>query len=329
MTGEDALHALRRLLAAYPRDDELDGIVREAMAGARDDVVAVLRRLARDAMLERVADRLGGATSPRSEPGTASADRPEDQRRAPTSDAPARSEGRESPAVYLHGVVRADHPLDGEIPGIIDGTRVRLLATGPLAAAVSDARVSELEPGDDAALLEARLRAHDATLRALLAGGAVLPVGFGVVLKDDDRVRQLLTGNRDTLTAALDRVGAAAEWGVAIRRKEASATPPEISAGRQWLARHRQREVDVDDLIAMVHERLSDVAREADPPRPKEEADASHVAAASYLVAEDVRDEFLAEYDALVEQLDAAGLILDLSGPWPPYSFVPGLQDTA
>jgi hypothetical protein len=97
---------------------------------------------------------------------------------------------------YVYGVVPAT-TVPPSAPGIGGGVVAAIVSEGT-AAIVSDVPAGELEVG------RAALMSHAQVLEDALRSGAVLPMRFGVVLPDEDSVRQqLLERHHDALLAQL------------------------------------------------------------------------------------------------------------------------------
>src|SRR5438045_7617551 len=117
---------------------------------------------------------------------------------------------------YVYGIIpaRAAYRLDDERLSGLDGNPVRPIVEDDLAAAASD--VSEAEYGSeglnehvrDLEWLTPRAAAHQAVnARLLEIADVVLPLSFGAMYRDDDRVREMLRENagvRIKRLAALD-----------------------------------------------------------------------------------------------------------------------------
>ena len=99
--------------------------------------------------------------------------------------------------LYVYGVVRAGQPSP-DVTGVgSPAGDVRLVESGPLAAAVS-------ELPDDIALQDEDARAHLRVLIRLLDDGPVIPLRMGTVAPDDDVVRaEVLDAVRDEMAARL------------------------------------------------------------------------------------------------------------------------------
>lgn len=126
---------------------------------------------------------------------------------------------------YVYGVVRAGHP-----PAALQGVGrppvdVRLIESGPLAAAVSDVDDDFLVEDNDA-------RAHVHVLIDLLGGGPVIPVRLGTVAPDDDSVRvEVLDAARPELVECIDALDGKVELHVDVDDNEAEAIAAVAGAG--------------------------------------------------------------------------------------------------
>jgi hypothetical protein len=98
---------------------------------------------------------------------------------------------------YVYGIVRAGAQLD-KLTGADELPDVRLIESGDIAALVS--------AGPERAAREVVLN-HGRVLEAALDGSPVVPLQFGMVLTDDDAVRnEILEGHHDELAELLDRL---------------------------------------------------------------------------------------------------------------------------
>ncbi|MFF0813753.1 GvpL/GvpF family gas vesicle protein [Rhodococcus sp. NPDC003318] len=189
---------------------------------------------------------------------------------------------------------------------------------------------------EDLDWLEVVARAHDAVVAAVAHGTATIPLRLATVCSDDNRVLTLLEQHRAEFDAALRRVAGRAEWGV-----RAYADPDRQSAeddesgaaggpGARYLARRRHaltaREAfaqavagDADEVHTVLM-RVAAAARRQPPTSPVLTGTREWMPLnGTYLVDE----ERTAEFTDAVTDSDRAHdrLRLELSGPWPPYSF--------
>ena len=155
-------------------------------------------------------------------------------------------------------------------------------------------------------------RAHHRVIERAAAGGPVLPLRLATLHPDDSTVRALLDRRRGEFTELLDKFRNRVEWGVQIY-----ARPGELGAvaGAEAAA----------DLIDVA---LSDVAVSArrQPAEDPQFADRGEWMAlnAAYLLDADRAAGFTAVLHGLTAR--QAAMRAELNGPWPPYSFVDGLE---
>lgn len=194
-------------------------------------------------------------------------------------------------AVYAYTITRW--------PTSVPGPPVRIVAHRTIALVVADVNPAEfVEP----AMLTLVRRHHDIVLESF-EHGAVLPLRFGTMFTDDDAARRLLGDCHDEAAAALAALDGHREWGVRVRR--ADAAPAEGLSGTDYLAlRRRQRDGD------RVHHRLARHAARSTVRRQGGETRLDAV----YLVPRSAEEAFLAE----VGRIDGP---VEITGPWPPYSF--------
>jgi hypothetical protein len=216
-----------------------------------------------------------------------------------------------------------------------------LLTHTGLGLVVSEIRLAELddltadEP-EEGGRLATMARQHDAVIRSVAEQAPVLPLRFGTVLADVAGVRTLLTERHDSALALLDRIDGSSEWGVKVLVDPARATAApaptrsdtdaDTTSGTEYLARRRAALAEVDDrrrrddeALDAVHAALAvhsvdSLRRRA--PVPELPLDVA------YLVPDGRATEFTAEAAALTGTLAEQGLQLQLTGPWPPYTFV-------
>jgi hypothetical protein len=243
---------------------------------------------------------------------------------------------------YVYGVIDA-----GDRRQTVDG--VRFVERPPLAAAVAEVDLEEFDDLEtklnDRAWLERKALEHEQVLRRLVRNGTVVPLRFGTIYDDLDDVGRMLEERANELLADLERVRGRVELGVKgfverprleeVLARERAATPA-ASPGRAYLER-RQVERDVATEVSAVvaeaarstHERLlvRSVAGSVSRPHSRELSGRTEemFLNAAYLVpAGD--DALRGEVDALGRAYATLGLSFEVTGPWPPYSFV-GRED--
>ncbi len=251
-------------------------------------------------------------------------------------------------AYWVYCVVRSEWAaeLAAGIDGIEAGSSVEALVEGHLAALLS--RVPLAEYGDDElrrhlediAWLERRARAHEAVQQHAMRQGPLVPLRMCTIYRVLDRVRHVLRDQGERFTENLAAVWDCSEWGVKVfldlrcipepspaQPEAASATGADYLAGRQ---RERDRVSESHESSIQcaedVHQAVSALARQARAnPVQRAEAhgrDAEMVLNEAYLLEDHRIEELQSTVRELFERWAPHGLLVELTGPWPPYNFV-------
>ena len=215
--------------------------------------------------------------------------------------------------LYAYAITR-DRPVDLAGPWLIGHRGLALVV-----AEVELERFTGLdleEPTEDSPLA-VLARYHDAVVRAVFRHEPVLPLRFGTVLDGVDAAVRLLDARHDEALARLQRVEGRREWGVRVRAAEREPVDLDAVSGTAYLAQRRQRLAAADAVrrgAENVHQALDRLAAES---TCRNLAGGSLLDGA-YLVDVDREEDFHAEARRLTAEL---GLSLEITGPWPPYSF--------
>lgn len=248
--------------------------------------------------------------------------------------------------IWAYAVLRAQQAED-RIAGLrgVAGEPVRAVFAADLAAAVGTVGLDEF--GDlalrrnleDLDWLSDKARAHDAVVSGIARFGPVIPVRMATVYFDDDRVRQVLTNRHDAFDAVLHRVSGRAELGVkgyadpkgiAVQENQSADSGSGRRSGTAYLARRRRElasEEEGDRFAAGEADRIHrTLLRCAVDGKRKPALDKSlsnragwTVLNGTYLVDEGLVDLFMETVTAL--EKTTARITLEVTGPWPPYSF--------
>ncbi len=236
-------------------------------------------------------------------------------------------------AKYVYGVVDAAARVPSR--GGIDDAPLALVGSGPVAALVSDVP-GELRMGRDA------MTAHARVLEETHALGTVLPMRFGVVMRDGEAVRSdLLDVHCEELTRQLAEFAGKVELKLRAMYEEETLMREVVRDDRDvadlraglrgrsedatYYARirlgeliakaiERKRAVDAEQILAS----LSPLALAVDVAEPSHERVAL---GASFLVQEAALEQFDGAVDRIGEK-QAGRMRLRYTGPLPPHSFV-------
>jgi hypothetical protein len=241
---------------------------------------------------------------------------------------------------YVYGVLPGgQHPPDlAQGP---DGADVQLVEAHGLAAAVSELpadRYGEEEfraHAEDPIWLQELASAHHRVLASIALHGDVVPLRMPTLCRSRQSVLELLDTRGDALRQALAWVSGRVEWGVKLyaERRPAEEQKVEAASGRDYLgqrmAQGRVRDEDRlrrGDVVRGCHEALSSAAVDAAVNAPQDPALSGRrepmVLNGAYLVARERESDFLSMLDAQAAgPCRQAGILTEITGPWPPYNF--------
>jgi hypothetical protein len=238
----------------------------------------------------------------------------------------------------------------------VAGAAVRAAPAAGLTAVVSDVDLAEFGADalrrnlEDLDWLERTARAHHDVIDGLSRTLPVLPMRLATVYSGPAAMAEALAARHGELRDALARVRGRVEWGVkayapapADKTGDKPADEPALAApagngpgggaGLAYLRRRREQltarqdsRQDAVDSARAVHAALAGHAVQArlhPPQSPRLSGDrAPMLLNASYLLAEDAGAAFTSAVSAVAGA--HPGLRLEVTGPWPPYSFTGG-----
>jgi hypothetical protein len=245
---------------------------------------------------------------------------------------------------YVYALVRAEKRprLRGTPAAMPGGEPVRTLVAADdlwlLVSSVPAASYGEsaLEAGmQDLDWVGTRAQAHEAVVEQFLTCRAVLPMQLFTLFTSDARAVQHVLRQRARIDRILERIERHVEWGLRLTWDEQAARPRHALAaprsGVDYLARKR-------DLLDLGHNQWATARTAADHlyqslgvkaaaacrhTRTEEAAPQSRVLLdAAFLVRTDHSSAFRALLRRQARVLGDAGVVVSLTGPWPPYNFV-------
>jgi gas vesicle protein GvpL/GvpF len=253
---------------------------------------------------------------------------------------------------YVYCVLGADSDLaPAGVRGVDPQHPLRAVGHAGLAAVTSSVPLAEFGAEalkrnlNDMQWLERTARAHQTVLDRVRAAGTPVPLRLCTVFGDDAGVRAMLDRERDALARALARLAGREEWGVKLigdpralrgagRERADTAAPADAQgSGHAYLARLRHKRVAREQAQGIVREAVRSVhlglrahaaaARVLKAPSRELSGETGElVLNGAYLVDSDRAAEFRALAAELGEGHRVRGLRLEVTGPWPPYSFV-------
>jgi hypothetical protein len=265
---------------------------------------------------------------------------------APPAETPGRAAARTGTLLWAYCVTRASDPapaglagLGGEVERVEDDGLAALVSRVPAAEYAEDVLPASL---NDLAWLERTARAHETILERAGELATIVPLRLCTIFADAAGVRRMLDDSRPALEAALERLDGRQEWAVKLLVdvdrlvagsgvEDAAGTAATGTAYLLGRRAERERRAAAErlgrELAEDVHARLQDWAIDAvvNPPQSRELSghEGEMLLNGAYLVetarAGELRD-LVAE---LEERHRAAGVRLELTGPLPPFNFLP------
>ena len=249
---------------------------------------------------------------------------------------------------YVYCVLGGDvSPSRLDVDGVDPQHTVRAVPHRGMTALVSDVSLTEFgaEPLkrnlNDLRWVERTARAHQRVLDRALGMGAIVPLRLCTVCRDDAGVRAMLDREHEPLAGALTRLAGRQEWGIKLlaNPQRAGERMPEGAAadapgsGRAYVDRLRRDRAARDDAqrkaraaALAIHRALAaqSIAARVLPKPPSELAGegGALILNGAYLVDADRAEAFRALAGELRERRCAPDMRLEITGPWPPYSFV-------
>ena len=245
------------------------------------------------------------------------------------------------------------------IEGMEAGASARLLEVGGLRAVVSDvgeefdeaqlnARIRDLDW-----LSPRAVRHHDVVDQVYARCKLLLPLTFGAIFHSKDSLRQRLAAQQRELLAALERLRGREQWDLKLSRDEATFASrlgehsPELRQAEDQLAakppgtrfllekkiqtlQAREAQRIAAAVRKDVHANLSGQAVEAHRDQLASPPQAQPVRLemkSAYLIEEATADGIKLAVGTLSEKYAPLGYELDLSGPWPAFSFAGGVRE--
>jgi hypothetical protein len=223
-------------------------------------------------------------------------------------------------ANYQQGRVRSPFLIES-LKGV-NGLPVRGFPCGELAVIVSE---MEQPP----ALSQQSVMEHARIVSECFKMATVLPFKFGTHFETDDDLRQAIRNNKKTFATSILQLRGKSEMHIKVTVPERIAREllqavPHKAGGeyltklRQQASRDRERQTRARALTLQVSKLLSPLQEEVSCKK----VTAGIVLDIAHLINSDGVGKYQSRYSSGVHQFK--GVEITLSGPWPPYHFLPG-----
>jgi hypothetical protein len=326
----------------------------ELLARARAEAVAVLRdALVEAALAERRSQAPRAEAAPAAPPAPAARGEPQPQPSPPVD---------EGELVWVYCVLAASAPQPDDLPGIDERFPVERVDAAGLAALVSRVPRSEFaaeplrENLNRLEWLERVARAHEAILESVLARATIVPLRLCTLYENEDGVRGMLQQEHGALGDALAALVGREEWGLKLfvdsdkLEAEARATSDEAaqlakelerqSAGGAYMLQRRLERQLREVASSLASAAAADMQQSLEAlgvayvlraPQNRElsQHEGEMLTNAACLVDAEGLERLRQLAARMEERYQPLGARVELSGPWPPYNFVPGSDAAA
>ncbi|MFA5110149.1 MAG: GvpL/GvpF family gas vesicle protein [Desulfobaccales bacterium] len=262
--------------------------------------------------------------------------------------------------LYLYCLAWSDGLETVEVAGLNGHQPPLLTRIGEIAAIWSPVLLAEFCGPDAASRLQdldwvgPRACRHEAVVESVMRRSPVLPLRFGTIFSSWGRLERVLLDHHEAIARFLTRVANQEEWAVKglldrpmakqefYSRKQAveGEQLASLSPGRRYFLESRLRsEAEQElgrwlntvchNLLSELRNFVADLRERQVRPVAGEGQYQEMIFNWAFMVPKDTVPDFKSRIEAVGARLARTGLVLDCSGPWPPYSFSPALTAEA
>jgi hypothetical protein len=224
----------------------------------------------------------------------------------------------------FQGTIRARRPFPIENMRGIGGAQIFGYPSGDFAVIVSEHQPSQL---NQQSVVE-----HARVVSSCFEKTTVLPFRFGTVFESDEALRRAVRGNRKQFLVSVDRLRGKAEMHLKVVVKDGfvrtavdDAELPQTTGGayltvlKEKAYRQRERQTKARALSVQVHKLFHPLEEEVSCRRSEAGGMLIDIA---HLIDHKSIEKYQNRYSSAALQLKGCELVI--SGPWPPYHFMPG-----
>jgi hypothetical protein len=264
------------------------------------------------------------------------------------------------PALYLFCFARSDAVREVRGPAADGPSSLSILRHSPdLCSVIGEVRREEF-CGPEAELhmqqlcwVAPRAVRHEAVIEEVMAHSPVLPARFGTLFSSVRTLTEFVDRHRETITLFLERVADHGEWSVKGWFDRKQAQPAVMSASltaqqeqlstlppgtRHFAGQRLRRDIEMELCVWLeqigrhiatdLTSYASDFRECAVAPAAHSESGIAEVLNWAFLLPKLAIGPFQEYVERANLNYQSQGLRLELSGPWPPFRFVPALSAT-
>jgi len=210
----------------------------------------------------------------------------------------------------------------------VNGAPVLSYPSGEFAVVVSEYdRTLNGEKLEEKTVLE-----HARVVSVCFRSGTVLPFRFGTIFETDDALRQAVRANRRAFGVSVNKLRGKAEMHLKVLIRDGSLRDlaadmplPQMVGGeyltrlREKASKERERQTKARALSVQVHKLFNPLEEEISCKRVDSDGMLIDIA---HLIDSKSVEKYQNRYSSAAKQLKNCELLI--SGPWPPYHFLPG-----
>lgn len=253
----------------------------------------------------------------------------------------------------------AQLPVDSLPAAIEDNSKLEWISVNTLAALASEVPRSTYSEENlaehltDATWTAIRAMRHETVVEYVAKRATVIPLRFGTIYLERSGVEQMLIAKSRDLESIIEQLRGREEWGVnvycdrAVLLSSITSVSPvlrdlvqraeQAPPGQSYLMQKKIETLKVDEaraavnrIVDQIEERLKEQSEDARRLRILKVETTEHgelKAKFAFLVNRGGFEEFREAAERLAQEHKEAGARLELTGPWPAYNFLTGLQD--
>lgn len=201
----------------------------------------------------------------------------------------------------------------------------------------------------DVQWLDINAREHVAVIGKIMEDNDVIPFNFGTVFQTTGNLKKFVSDYSDSLQANLEKVSGKTEWGVKIycnlkviseQIDDLSPVAADLeqqimasSPGKAFLLRRKKADLIENELNRLTKQYGQEYFEEISQfsietvlnnllPKELTGRDDSMILNAAFLVLREKSQLLMTTIYSLKQKYEQFGFDVDVSGPWPPYSFI-------